>query len=97
MIFNGSSSISETSTERRFSRIHDNFEAKTFRNPRSVLECSQSMTDVPVWIASRTSWWDISPVIHKSALDPAKTLDPDPAHTAMDCTFDSEIYFLIIE
>ena len=43
-------------------------------------------------MASRTSWWDNSPVIHRSALIFLRRLPPDPAHTAIVSTFFVSVY-----
>ena len=90
IIFKGSVSFSDTTTSTWLSSILVSFLANNFKYPLSVFECSQSMTEVPAWTASRTSWCDISPVIHKSAWQPARTLAPDPAHTPIDFISESE-------
>ena len=87
--FNGSASKRDTSITILLSNKTFNFSAKTFKYPRSVFECSHKITDVPLWTASRTSWWDISPVIQRSAAQPANTLDPEPAQTPMELIFES--------
>ena len=83
----GSLSNSDTSTETWPSSILNNLSWKiSLRYPLSVFECSHNITLVLEWIASSTSWCDISPVIHKSAATFLKTLEPDPAQTAIVLT-----------
>lgn len=55
-----------------------------FKKPRSVFVWSQRIIVVPRWMASRTAWWDNSPVNWTSTFfASAKTLEPEPAQTAI--------------
>ena len=80
----GSLSCSDTSTSTWCSNKDVSLSRYTsLKNPLSELECSHKTTDVPECTASRASWCDSSPVIHKSALWFRKRLPPDPAQTAI--------------
>lgn len=81
-IFRGSISFSDTWTNTDLFNILVKLNANIFRKPRSESEWFVRITLVPLCIASRTSWCNISPVRYKSADIFFKTDAPNPAQTA---------------
>lgn len=57
-------------------------------NKRSEMVWFNKITEVFWWTASRMSWWDISPVMYKSAWTFFRTVLREPAHKATVLMFD---------